>query len=179
MSADADDALSLFNIGPYEDGLAAIGMRSEVYGDEFPISNPTAQLFCGQLKDTNPSYWDEDFARKIWGGLIAPFSLLWAFGHRMPWKPNSAERSISIFLQIPLPGNSAINASTEATYFKPLKIGDRLHGYDEIIAIGPEKTTKLGTGHFVTGLSSYFNQNEELIGTVKNVVFRYIAHPSK
>ena len=172
----ADKKTSVCNIGTYEQGRAAIGVRGKAYGGEMEITKLTSQLYCGQLEDTNPSYWDEEFAKETWGGLIAPFGLVRTFGGAMPWKPGATAMAKSIFFQIPLPGTSVINAGTETKYFKPLKIGDRLHCHDEVTNISAEKTTKLGVGVFVTAVTSYFNQNDELVATNENNVFRFTPH---
>lgn len=172
-STREDDALE-FKIGTYEEGRAAIGMRSELYTAELEISLAMAQLYCGQIQDANPSYWDEDFAIATWGARVAPFGLITTFGRALPWRPGGGRQRQNILRDVPLPGTSIINTSTETTYFKPLHIGDWLHAYDEVIEVSTEKTTRLGVGHFVTAASTYFDQRDELVGRHQNVAFRFV-----
>ena len=51
---------------------------------------------------------------------------------------------------IPLPGRTLINVSTEAVHHRPFFVGETLSCYDEGVEISPERTTRLGTGHFIT-----------------------------
>ena len=160
-------------IGTYEEGLKFVGVKSEVHVADFDITQFMAQFYAGSIADANPGYWDEDYAREQWGGLIASSGLLSTVSKTMPWRPDGATVRKSIVFLVPLPGDSTINSSSETEFFRPLKVGDRLSSYDEIAAISPEKTTRLGTGHFVNVVTTYHNQNGDVIAKNTNSVFRF------
>ena len=65
----------------------------------------------------------------------------------------------------------------EQDYFQYLKPGDKVHTTSYIEAISEEKTTALGTGFFVTQLTTFFNQHEEKVAEMRFRVLRYKPHP--
>jgi acyl dehydratase len=92
---------------------------------------------------------------------------------RIQWKPGGVTPSPSLADSIPLPGDTLINVSTEAEFLRPMRIGDQLSVVDEVMAISPEKTTRLGTGHFVTTVATYRNQRGEVVARNTNQLFRF------
>jgi len=166
-------------VGTVEEGRATIGKKSDVYTAELEIGLPMSQIFCGHIKDANPSFWDPEFANEAWGGLIAPGGLLNTFGKAVPWRPGGGVQRRNIAMDVPLPGVTTINSSTETEFFKPLMIGERLSAYDEVVDISPEKTTRLGRGHFVTIVCNYLNSKGELVARNTNSIFRFNPHPTE
>ena len=59
--------------------------------------------------------------------------------------------------------------------FRPVRPGDSIRTVLEMIDCGPKKKTKLGEGHFLTWLNSDYNQNDELLKTIKYTMFCYHA----
>ena len=53
---------------------------------------------------------------------------------------------------MPLPGTTFINASNDVEFLTPIFEGDRLNVVEEVVSVSPEKTTRLGAGHFVETL---------------------------
>jgi hydroxyacyl-ACP dehydratase HTD2-like protein with hotdog domain len=68
----------------------------------------------------------------------------------------------------------AVNAVQE--YSLPLRYGDTLTLTSKISAISDEKTTRLGTGHFVTVVNSYRNQFDQVVGTHTFTFLTYRPH---
>jgi hypothetical protein len=54
-----------------------------------------------------------------------------------------------------------------------VRVGDELNVVERLDSVGPEKTTRLGTGHFIVTTATYRNRAGELIGTLENTLFRY------
>ncbi len=77
--------------------------------------------------------------------------------------------------KVPLPGDKPINVTTEFEYFLPVREGDVMNMTDTLVSISEEKTTKIGTGHFITAVGEYRNQRGELVARSTNVLFRYRA----
>jgi hypothetical protein len=55
----------------------------------------------------------------------------------------------------------------------PIRYGDILTVTSQISSIGEEKTTRLGTGHFVSTLDTFRNQRGEVVGTHTFTLFTY------
>jgi hypothetical protein len=55
------------------------------------------------------------------------------------------------------------------------RLGDVISVTQEFEAISDEKKTSLGTGHFVTWVSTYTDQNDEVLGRQRFRVFRFKA----
>ena len=56
-----------------------------------------------------------------------------------------------------------VATSTSHEYFQPMRLGDRLGYTIKFVSVSPEKTTRLGTGHFLTSEYTYRNQNDEVV----------------
>ena len=78
--------------------------------------------------------------------------------------------------KVPLPGDKPINVTTEFEYFRPAYAGDIVNMIDRLIDISEEKTTRIGTGHFITTVGEFRNQRGELLARSTNILFRYKAH---
>src|ERR1700757_5368229 len=103
--------------GTYEDALRMVGAKSEPRTAANPVSAARIQLFAAMVHDGNRSYWDAEFARQKWGGLLAPPALLMGWLIPPPWvpaQPGGDRRSVaSVALRGPLPGTTFINAAND------------------------------------------------------------------
>ena len=80
-----------FAFGSYEDALQMVGVRSEPRFAGTAVSAARIQHFAAMVRDPNPAYWDEEFAKRVWGGFVAPPALL--MGWLIPTlKPGSCFR---------------------------------------------------------------------------------------
>jgi len=159
--------------GTYDDALASIGSTSPRYDGEVPISEGSVKMFCAMVQDANPAYWDRHIAEEIYGGPVVPPALVQGTVLPLPWKPQGANtQSLAVFA-VPLPGRTLINVSTEAVYHRPFFVGETVTYFDEVIDISPERTTRLGTGHFVTTVFHYQDGSGDPIADITNVMFRF------
>ena len=162
-----------FTYGTYEQALAMIGATSEVRFADVEVNWAMIRQYCGLVEDANPTYWDADYAASRYGGMIAPPGMLQVWMMRAQWKPGGVEPGPSLADSIPLPGDTLINVGTEAEFLRPVRVGDVLSVVDEVTAITPEKTTRLGRGHFVTTVATYRNQRGEVVARNTNQLFRF------
>jgi uncharacterized protein len=109
----------------------------------------------------------------VWGGLIAPPALLMGWLIPTPWQPNGRPPTPSLAIRIPLPGTTFINASNEVELLDPILEGDRLTVVEEVVSISPEKRTRLGTGHFVQTLETYYRGDGNPVAMNRNTLFRF------
>ncbi len=135
--------------------------------------NPAmARHWCEMVEDANPIYFDESYAATTWlQGTFAPPAMLFTWKMTPPWPVVERE---SVMEGLELEGCTAtlaVNAVQE--YEQPLRYGDELTVTSEISSISDEKTTRLGTGHFVTTKDTFRNQHGEVAGTHSFTLFMY------
>ena len=159
--------------GSYQDALKMVGARTEPRLAGTAVSAARIQHFAALVRDDNPAYWDNDFATRVWGGLVAPPALLIGLLIPPPWLPPGQPRGASIALRVPLPGTTFINASNDAEFPTPIREGDRLSVVEEVVSVSPEKTTQLGVGHFVETCESYHRDDGDTVATCRNTLFRF------
>lgn len=159
--------------GSYQDALRMVGVTSEPRTAGTVVSAARIQLFAALVRDGNPAYWDADFARDTWGGLVAPPALLMGWLIPPPWDPTGAPRTAAIALRVPLPGTTFINAANEVEFLLPIVAGDRLTVVEEVVSVSPEKRTRLGVGHFVETLDTFSRQDGAVVAQNRNTLFRF------
>ena len=69
------------------------------------------------------------------------------------------------------PATIAVNAVQE--YLLPVRYGDTLTVTQRLESLSEEKTTRLGTGHFVTTVDTFRNQFGQCVGTHAFTLFTY------
>jgi hypothetical protein len=160
-------------VGTYEDALAMVGFEQEIRYSEVPASQSLIAYFCALLEDPNPSYWDAGEAERLWGSLVAPPAMMHVWLMPLPWRPQGADTRFALAMTVPLPGSDLINVGVDCTYERHVRVGDELSVIERLDSVGPEKTTRLGTGHFIVTTATYRNGAGDLIGTLENTLFRY------
>ena len=162
-----------YAFGAYEDAVRMVGIRTEPRFAGTAVSGSRIQHFAAMVRDPNPAYWDPEFAQHAWGGLVAPPALLTGLLMPPPWVPTGERPTASIAIRVPLPGTAIINASNDAEFLTPILEGDRLSIIEEVVAVSPSKTTRLGAGHFIETLETYYRGDGTPVATIRNTLFRY------
>jgi acyl dehydratase len=156
-----------------EEQTSLAGKESQPRPAPYPVNEAMARFWCEMVEDANPIYFDGEYAHST--RLEAPFAppaMLFTWGMPPVWP--EADRSDSAISRLSLSGCTttlAVNATQE--YLLPLRYGDTLTITNQIASIGEEKTTRLGTGHFVTTLDTFRNQRSEVAGTHSFTLFMY------
>jgi acyl dehydratase len=156
-----------------DEQTALVGKESPARPAPYAVNHAMARFWCEMVEDPNPIYFDEDYARSTW--LEAPFAppaMLFTWGMQPVW-PEEVHHE-SMIARLSLPGCTttlAVNATQE--YLLPIRYGDILTVTNQIASIGEEKTTRLGTGHFVTTLDTFRNQHNEAAGRHSFTLFIY------
>ena len=161
-AALADDDL-------YERLQTFVGME---VGDPMPAPNEvnvaTIRHWCEAIGDTNERYQGND--------PVAPPTMLQAWvmhGMKGPTRdPNSPYEQMNELL-FERGFTSVVATNSEQTYERDLRPGDQLTMRTTIEAISPEKTTGLGTGHFITTRQDYHDQDGELVGSMLFRIIRF------
>jgi hypothetical protein len=55
----------------------------------------------------------------------------------------------------------------------PVVEGDRLSVVEEVVSVSPEKTTKLGVGHFIQTLDTFIRDDGAVVALNRNTLFRF------
>ncbi|MFV1500296.1 FAS1-like dehydratase domain-containing protein [Mycobacterium kansasii] len=154
-----------------------VGATTEPRTAATVVSGARIQLFAAMVRDGNRSYWDTEYARRRWGGLLAPPALLMGWLIPPPWQPGGRVPAASLALRVPLPGTTFVNAANDAEFLRPIVEGDRLTVVEELVSVSPEKRTRLGVGHFVETLETYRRQDGAVVATSRNTLFRFTPGP--
>jgi uncharacterized protein len=162
-----------FAYGTYEDALRMVGTRTEPRYAGTAVSGARIQHFASMVRDANPAYWDREFARSVWGGVLAPPALLTGLLMPPPWIPSGDRPLASVAVRVPLPGTAIINASNDAEYLTVIVEGDWLSVVEEVASVSPEKRTRVGAGHFIETMETYCRQDGTAVATIRNTLFRY------
>jgi uncharacterized protein len=133
--------------------------------------------WCEAIGDTNPVYLDSGAAAaSVHGGLVAPPTMLQAWVMRPFGGPISDENGPYHRMTALLASRgftSVVATNSDQTYHRYLRPGDRLTMRTVIDSISPQKTTALGTGHFVTTRQDYFDDSGDLVGSMMFRIIRF------
>jgi uncharacterized protein len=149
-----------------------------------PVNQPMIRHWCHAMDDMNPVYLDPNFAaRSRFGGIVSPPVMLQAWTMPAPKLEGIAERggvpiemgrNPSAFIEeAGFTGIVATNSEFEIERYP--RLGDVISVTTVFEDISDEKKTALGVGHFVTWLSTYTDQNREVLGRQRFRVFRFKA----
>jgi uncharacterized protein len=156
-----------------DEQTSLIGKESPPRPAPYAVNEPMARFWCEMVEDANPIFFDEAYAAATWlKEPFAPPAMLFTWGMQPVWP--EVNRHESMISRLHFPGCTAtlaVNATQE--YILPLRYGDRLTITNQIVSIGEEKTTRLGSGHFVTTLDTFRNQRGEVVGTHSFTLFMY------
>ncbi|MEU9003348.1 OB-fold domain-containing protein [Streptomyces sp. NPDC048551] len=109
-----------------------------------PVNEPMIRHWCEAMGDTNPAYTGPD--------AIAPPTMLqaWTMGGLSGHTGRSGAYDELLALLDGAGCTSVVATDCEQEYLRPLRPGDTVT-FDAVIeSVSPRKTTKLGTGYFVT-----------------------------
>ncbi len=151
---------------------ALIGKETAPQPAPEAVNVAMARHWCEMIEDANPIYFDDEFAAGTWlKETFAPPAMLFTWYMQPVWPEQERESAMSALELEGCEATLAVNATQE--YEKPLRYGDTLTVTSKISAISDEKTTRLGTGHFITTLDTFRDQHGDVVGTHSFTLFRY------
>ncbi|MFE6918267.1 bifunctional MaoC family dehydratase N-terminal/OB-fold nucleic acid binding domain-containing protein [Streptomyces rubiginosohelvolus] len=134
-----------------------------------PVNEPMIRHWCEAMGDTSPAYRGPD--------AVAPPTMLqaWTMGG-LSGHTDGTGRSAAydeMFALLDGAGYTSVVATDcEQEYPRPLRPGDRITFDTVIESVSPRKTTKLGTGYFVTTRTDV-HADGELAGTHRFRILKY------
>ncbi|MCH7699373.1 MAG: MaoC family dehydratase N-terminal domain-containing protein [Chloroflexi bacterium] len=151
---------------------ALIGKETAPQPAPEAINIAMARHWCEMVEDANPIYFDDDTAKNSWlKDTFAPPTMLYTWRMAPVWPKRNVESTV---LGLKIPGCDATLAVTAVQeYEQPLRYGDTLTVSSKIASISDEKTTRIGSGHFITTVDTFRNQNGDIVGTHSFTLFRY------
>jgi acyl dehydratase len=151
---------------------ALIGKETAPFRAPYAVNEAMARHWCEMVEDANPIYFDEAYARTTWlQGRFAPPAMLYTWGRPLLWPQMERESAVDRLALEGCPLTVAVNAVQD--YFQPVRYGDWLTVTSKIASVSAEKTTRLGTGHFVTSVDTFRNQLGQIVGTHSFTLFVY------
>ncbi|MFI6003765.1 bifunctional MaoC family dehydratase N-terminal/OB-fold nucleic acid binding domain-containing protein [Streptomyces sp. NPDC051366] len=131
-----------------------------------PVNLPMIRHWCEAMGDTDPAYTGPD--------AMAPPTMLqaWTMGGLSGHGDRSSAYDELLGLLDDAGCTSVVATDCEQEYLRPLRPGNTIT-YDAVIeSVSPRKTTKLGTGHFVTTRMDV-RADGELAGTHRFRILKY------
>jgi acyl dehydratase len=139
-----------------------------------PVNLPMIRHWVDALDDQNPVYLDEEAAAATrFSSIVAPPAMLQTWTMPRPKIEGIAERGgapsemtsenpVSVLDEAGYVGTLATNS--ELDFERYLRPGDHVRSATELTAISDRKKTGLGQGYFVTWVTTYTDQNDEVVG---------------
>ena len=148
-----------------------------------PVNVPMVRHWVDAMDDHNPIYLDEEAAAATrHGGLVAPPAMLqtWLFprpkidgiGERrgMPTEDTS-ESPLRELDRAGYIGTLMTNSELEFT--RSLRPGDQIHSQTTVESVSERKTTGVGQGYFLTWVTTYYDQDDEEVGSQLSRIFKF------
>lgn len=150
-------------------------------GDPVPapdeVNTPMIRHLVEAVGDTNPVYTDAELAAaSIHGGIVAPPTMLQAWvmnGIHGPQRTSDGPYEKMNELLFSRGFSSVVGTNSEQVYHRYLRPGDQLTMRTVIDSISDEKSTGLGTGHFVSTRQDYYDADNQLVGSMLFRIFRF------
>jgi acyl dehydratase len=148
-----------------------------------PVNLPMIRHWVDALDDRNPVYLDADAAAASrFGGIVAPPAMLQTWTMPRPRIQGIASRGgapdeipedhpISLLDHAGYVGTLATNSELE--FDRYLRPGDRLESAIVLESISDRKRTALGRGYFVTWVTTYTDQQGEVVGRQMFRIFKF------
>lgn len=134
-----------------------------------PVNRPMIHHLCDAMEETNPLYLDEDLARAAGHpDVIAPASSLQVWNMINPSDPvieSDVDTAYALLAEAGYPKVVAVNCDQE--YDRPLVPGDVLTAHEKVETLAGPKQTGLGEGYFITTLTTFTDQNDQRVGTMR------------
>ncbi|POX51194.1 hypothetical protein C3489_20545 [Streptomyces sp. Ru71] len=145
----------------YEGRTAAAGTAGKD-----PVNLPMIRHWCEAVGDRNPAYTGPD--------AVAPPAMLqvWTMGGLSGHGGRSAAYEELLALLDEAGCTAVVATDCEQEYLRPLRPGDEITFDSVIESVSERKTTKLGSGHFVTTRTD-IRVRGELAGTHRFRILKY------
>jgi uncharacterized protein len=148
-----------------------------------PVNEPMIRHWAAAFEDANPVYTDpEAAAASRFGGIVAPPLMLQTWTMATPRITGMAERGgspvegggatvLAVLDEAGFVATLASNSEFEITRY--LRPGDVVTADTVLESVSPEKQTRLGAGYFVTWLTTYADDQGEVVGRQRFRILKF------
>jgi acyl dehydratase len=147
-----------------------------------PVNAAMIRHWAYALDDMNPAYLDPEFAEKSrYGALVSPPVMLQAWTMPAPKLAGIRERGgapvelknnpLQFLIDAGYSGIVATNSEFEIARYP--RVGDHITSETVFETISDEKKTAMGDGFFVTWITTYRNQDNEVLGRQRFRTLRF------
>lgn len=147
-----------------------------------PVNAPMIRHWAYALSDFNPAYLDAEFAKNSrYGGVVSPPVMLQSWTMAPPKLEGIHDRGgvpvelgenpLQFLADAGYTGIVATNSEFEIERYP--RVGDDLTAETVFETISDEKKTAMGTGFFVTWITTYRSQDGEVIGRQRFRTLRF------
>jgi hypothetical protein len=147
-----------------------------------PVNQAMIRHWCYALEDMNPVYLDPEFAeRSRFGGIVSPPVMLQSWTMAPPKLTGIADRGgvpmeikvnpMAFIEEAGFTGTIATNSEFEIERYP--RLGDQITAETLIEEISDEKKTAMGAGHFVTWVTTYTDEQGEVLGRQRFRILRF------
>jgi acyl dehydratase len=147
-----------------------------------PVNAAMIRHWAYALNDMNPAYLDEEFASSSrYGGLVSPPVMLQSWIMAPPKLEGIHERGgvpveitenpLQFLADAGYTGIVATNSEFELERYP--RVGDELTAETVFETMSDEKKTAMGNGFFVTWITTYRDQNGEVVGRQRFRTLRF------
>jgi uncharacterized protein len=148
-----------------------------------PVNRPMIRHWVAAFEDENPVYSDDDVAASSrFGQIVAPPLMLQTWVMATPKITGIAERGGSpvegtevtaLALMDGAGYTATLATNSEFEILRYLHVGDLVSAESVIESISDEKHTRIGSGRFVTWLTSYTDQNGDVVGSQRFRILKF------
>lgn len=148
-----------------------------------PVNQPMIRHWVAAFEDRNPVYTDPTFAATTrFAGIVAPPLMLQTWTMATPTITGIAERGgspvesegtgpLSVFDDAGFVGTLATDSEFEIERY--LVLGEIVSASTVIESISEEKQTRLGPGYFVTWVTTYTTDADEVVGRQRFRILKF------
>lgn len=148
-----------------------------------PVNQPMIRHWAAAFEDGNPVYTDPDrAAASRFGGIVAPPLMLQTWTFPTPVITGIAERGgaptdpggespLSVFDRAGYTATLATNSEFDIVRY--LRPGDTVSASTVFESISEEKVTRMGPGRFVTWVTTYRDQDGEVVGRQRFRILKF------
>ncbi|MBI4267325.1 MAG: MaoC family dehydratase N-terminal domain-containing protein [Chloroflexi bacterium] len=148
-----------------------IGVTLPPTGKVADVNLDTISRFVEGIGDYNPLWTNEEYAKKSRFGMVAApptFVYSMSIGSGVSGSGNiPGERLSTRYFPINYAG-------ADLEFFRPILLGDKLHLTEKIGEQFRKVSKRMGPILFCRGLTSFFNQRQELVATINVLMARYL-----
>ena len=117
--------------------------------------------FAAAIKDDDPLYFDEEYARGAAGGIMPPVTFLQTVQH---WDAAGESRP-----RVPFDLRRVLHGEQEYEFLKPIHAGDVLTAVSKIVDVYDKPGKRGGSMNFVVTESEYRNPRGELVARARHI----------